>query len=315
MPSLHKGDRRWAGSSTARPSSPSHRQGVALAARTAAGKRHPHGRSRCSVLRAADRERGRRHHRHHPRHRTRDQPRARARRHERSSCCAATFVAGQAVRAEIMRQLAARQGRMSSAAISPRWPRCAERRSCGPRATTGAARAADQQCGHGQHSPPDVGRWLRAHLRHQSSGPVPAYRLAVGSPETRRRASINVASRIHYRGRIDLAAVTDARARYVATAAYARSKLANVLHTFALARRWSGPASRQLPASGRRGHQSAAAMAARHQAAVHPGRLRCRTRRAHQPSTSRLITSVAGINGSVTSMRISFQRAAVAARE
>jgi NAD(P)-dependent dehydrogenase (short-subunit alcohol dehydrogenase family) len=48
---------------------------------------------------------------------------------------------------------------------------------------------------------------------------------------------VTVASRIHYRGRLDLAAVTDARARYRATAAYARSKLANVMHTFALARR------------------------------------------------------------------------------
>jgi len=49
-----------------------------------------------------------------------------------------------------------------------------------------------------------------------------------------------VASRIHYRGRLDLAAVTNARARYGATAAYARSKLANVMHAFALARRMSG---------------------------------------------------------------------------
>jgi NAD(P)-dependent dehydrogenase (short-subunit alcohol dehydrogenase family) len=48
---------------------------------------------------------------------------------------------------------------------------------------------------------------------------------------------VTVASRIHYRGRLDLAAVTDAGARYRATAAYARSKLANVMHTFALARR------------------------------------------------------------------------------
>jgi NAD(P)-dependent dehydrogenase (short-subunit alcohol dehydrogenase family) len=49
-----------------------------------------------------------------------------------------------------------------------------------------------------------------------------------------------VASRIHYRGRLDLAAVTDPRARYGATDAYARSKLANVMHTFALARRMAG---------------------------------------------------------------------------
>ena len=51
---------------------------------------------------------------------------------------------------------------------------------------------------------------------------------------------IMIASRIHYRGRLDLAAVTDARAGYGATAAYARSKLANVMHTFALARRMAG---------------------------------------------------------------------------
>jgi NAD(P)-dependent dehydrogenase (short-subunit alcohol dehydrogenase family) len=50
---------------------------------------------------------------------------------------------------------------------------------------------------------------------------------------------INVASRIHYRGRIEPDTITDARARYSSQAAYAQSKLANVLHTFALARRWS----------------------------------------------------------------------------
>lgn len=51
---------------------------------------------------------------------------------------------------------------------------------------------------------------------------------------------VTVSSRIHYRGRLDLAAVTNARARYGATAAYAQSKLANVMHTFALARRMAG---------------------------------------------------------------------------
>jgi NAD(P)-dependent dehydrogenase (short-subunit alcohol dehydrogenase family) len=51
---------------------------------------------------------------------------------------------------------------------------------------------------------------------------------------------VMVASRIHYRGRLDLAAVTNARVRYGATAAYAQSKLANVMHTFALARRMAG---------------------------------------------------------------------------
>jgi NAD(P)-dependent dehydrogenase (short-subunit alcohol dehydrogenase family) len=51
---------------------------------------------------------------------------------------------------------------------------------------------------------------------------------------------VMVASRIHYRGRLDLAAVRDPRARYRATAAYAQSKLANVMHSFALARRRAG---------------------------------------------------------------------------
>jgi NAD(P)-dependent dehydrogenase (short-subunit alcohol dehydrogenase family) len=53
---------------------------------------------------------------------------------------------------------------------------------------------------------------------------------------------INVASRIHYRARIDFTAITDPQARYRAAAAYAQSKLANVLHTFALARRLAGTA-------------------------------------------------------------------------
>ena len=51
---------------------------------------------------------------------------------------------------------------------------------------------------------------------------------------------VTVASRAHYGGRLDLDAVTDARAPYRAVAAYARSKLANVMHTFALARRLEG---------------------------------------------------------------------------
>lgn len=51
---------------------------------------------------------------------------------------------------------------------------------------------------------------------------------------------INVASRVHYRGRIDFERISDPRARYSSMAAYAQSKLANVLHAFALARRYSG---------------------------------------------------------------------------
>ena len=48
---------------------------------------------------------------------------------------------------------------------------------------------------------------------------------------------INVASRAHFRAGMDLEAVCDPRARYRSTAAYAQSKLANVLCTFAHARR------------------------------------------------------------------------------
>src|SRR5262249_14554749 len=48
---------------------------------------------------------------------------------------------------------------------------------------------------------------------------------------------ITVSSRSHYEGKLDLARITDPRARYGAREAYAQSKLANVLHTFALARR------------------------------------------------------------------------------
>jgi len=51
---------------------------------------------------------------------------------------------------------------------------------------------------------------------------------------------VNVASRAHLRGRADFEAAADRRARYSATAAYSRSKLANVMHTFALARRLQG---------------------------------------------------------------------------
>src|SRR5580658_2070738 len=51
---------------------------------------------------------------------------------------------------------------------------------------------------------------------------------------------INVASKMHYKGRMDLDTVDDPRARYGAVAAYSRSKLANVLDTFVLARRLAG---------------------------------------------------------------------------
>jgi len=51
---------------------------------------------------------------------------------------------------------------------------------------------------------------------------------------------VNVASRAHFRGRFDLDRIADPRAPYNGMAAYARSKLANVMHTFSLARRLSG---------------------------------------------------------------------------
>ncbi len=51
---------------------------------------------------------------------------------------------------------------------------------------------------------------------------------------------VNIASRAHYRGRLQLQRVADAQARYRPAAAYAQSKLANVMFTFALARRLAG---------------------------------------------------------------------------
>jgi NAD(P)-dependent dehydrogenase (short-subunit alcohol dehydrogenase family) len=51
---------------------------------------------------------------------------------------------------------------------------------------------------------------------------------------------VNLASRVHYKGQLALEQIPDPRARYRARAAYAQSKLANVMHTFALARRLSG---------------------------------------------------------------------------
>ena len=51
---------------------------------------------------------------------------------------------------------------------------------------------------------------------------------------------INVASRVHLRGGLDLARVRGVPGRFNPLAAYAQSKLANVLHAFALARRLAG---------------------------------------------------------------------------
>jgi NAD(P)-dependent dehydrogenase (short-subunit alcohol dehydrogenase family) len=53
---------------------------------------------------------------------------------------------------------------------------------------------------------------------------------------------VDTASRVHYKGRLDLEHVRDPRAPYFGTTAYAQSKLANVLHTLALARRLAGSA-------------------------------------------------------------------------
>ena len=50
---------------------------------------------------------------------------------------------------------------------------------------------------------------------------------------------INVASRAHYRGQLALEDIRNPHARFRARAAYAQSKLANVMHAFALARRLS----------------------------------------------------------------------------
>jgi NAD(P)-dependent dehydrogenase (short-subunit alcohol dehydrogenase family) len=51
---------------------------------------------------------------------------------------------------------------------------------------------------------------------------------------------INVASKVHYRGRLDLDAIDDAHAWYGSIAAYSRSKLANVVDTLVLARQLAG---------------------------------------------------------------------------
>jgi retinol dehydrogenase-12 len=51
---------------------------------------------------------------------------------------------------------------------------------------------------------------------------------------------VNVSSKVHYRGRMDLDSVADPRARYSAAAAYSRSKLANVIDTLVLARQLAG---------------------------------------------------------------------------
>ena len=51
---------------------------------------------------------------------------------------------------------------------------------------------------------------------------------------------INVASKVHYRGRMDLGSIDDRAARYSSVAAYSRSKLANVMDTLILAGQLAG---------------------------------------------------------------------------
>ena len=82
---------------------------------------------------------------------------------------------------------------------------------------------------------------------------------------------VTVASRVHYKGKLDLARIADPKARYGAQAAYAQSKLANVMHTFALARRLAATrVTVNCLHPGRCRNQPAAALAAAHQATHQP---------------------------------------------
>jgi len=67
-------------------------------------------------------------------------------------------------------------------------------------------------------------------------GPFLLTALLIGQLASEARV-INVSSRVHFRAQLNLEEIPNPHARYRPTAAYARSKLANVLHTFALARR------------------------------------------------------------------------------
>jgi len=71
-------------------------------------------------------------------------------------------------------------------------------------------------------------------------GPFLLTALLLDRLEPGRGRIVTVASRVHYRARLDLARACDGGAWYLGTAAYAQSKLANVMHTFALARRLEG---------------------------------------------------------------------------
>ena len=177
--------------------------------------------------------------------------------------------AASAVRAEILRQVP--RARVEVVALRSRLARLGARgrRQRAPRPP--AARAPGQQRRHGEHSPPHLGRWLRAHVRDQPSGPLPAHRLAVGTPGpggARRHGRFpdplpgpHGSRRGHERARAlpgnGRLCPLEARQR----AAHVRARAPPGRHRH----------QRQLPASGGRRHESVAALAACHQAADSPG--------------------------------------------
>jgi NAD(P)-dependent dehydrogenase (short-subunit alcohol dehydrogenase family) len=71
-------------------------------------------------------------------------------------------------------------------------------------------------------------------------GPFLLTHLLLDRIDPRQGRIVNTASRAHYRGRMDLEHIRDPSAPYFGPAAYSQSKLANVLHTLALARRLAG---------------------------------------------------------------------------
>lgn len=71
-------------------------------------------------------------------------------------------------------------------------------------------------------------------------GPFLLTHLLLDRMDAKQGRIVNTASRVHYKGRMDLECIRDPRAPYFGTTAYAQSKLANVLHTLALARRLAG---------------------------------------------------------------------------
>lgn len=71
-------------------------------------------------------------------------------------------------------------------------------------------------------------------------GPFLLTQLLLDRIDPRHGRIVNVASVVHYSGRLDLDNVRDPDARYMSVRAYSRSKLANVVYTLALARRLEG---------------------------------------------------------------------------